>query len=355
MSADTRRAGRRFGAALVLAAALLPTDARADGILRLHVLDAPNAEIFVDGARRGTVPPIDDFNVQLILPPGPHRIELRRSRGNPFYDMRASLEVSVRDEIVTSASLPRLVPVPSAGSAERVSATVAALLRDLVTIPAGRFQMGSPDAPEASDAELPRREVTVERPFLLLKTEVTFDQWDACVADRGCTTVPDDQGWNRGTNPVVNVSWGEAGEFTAWLSRVTGRRFRLPSEAEWEYAARGGRDTNYFFGDDPGELRRYAWFEGDRPKPVAQREANPFGLYDMAGNVGEWVEDCWHANFSGAPKGLQAWTESNCRIAVVKGGDYDDHEWYLRPAQRFGHMRRNRYSYVGFRVATDPP
>jgi formylglycine-generating enzyme required for sulfatase activity len=337
-----------------LAASFLPSAAWADGMVRLTALGAANAEVYVDGARRGSVPAIDDFNLQMMLPAGTHVVELRRSQGNPFYDMRARIELTVQDEVVTSAAMPRLAPASLPGARQRIADTVAALQRDLVTVPAGSFLMGSPETAEASDAELPRRKVAIERPFLLGKTEVTFDQWDACVADKGCSTVPSDKGWNRGRNPVINVSWPDTVEFTAWLSRATGRRFRLPTEAEWEYAARGGRETSYSFGDDPAELPRHAWFQNDRPQPVGQREPNPFGLYDMAGNVGEWVEDCWHASFDGAPADGRAWTESNCRIAVVKGGDFDDDEWYLRPAQRFGQMRRNRYDYVGFRVAADP-
>ncbi len=354
MRRDTMRLLGPLGLAAALVAPSLVPPAWADGVVRLKAVDAANAEVFVDGTRRSNVPAIDDFTVQLVLPAGKHRVELRRSQNNPFFDMRASIDLVVHDEAVTSAAMPRLVPTPLPGSAQRVNETVAALQRDLVTIPAGKFLMGSPETAEASDAELPRHEVQVARPFLLLKTDVTFDQWDACVADKGCTTVAGDNGWNRGTNPVINVSWPDTGEFTAWLSRVSGRRFRLPTEAEWEYAARAGRDTAYFFGDDPAQLGRYAWFENDRPQPVGTREPNPFGLYDMAGNVGQWVEDCWHATFDGAPTDGRAWIEPDCRVAVVKGGDYDDAEWYLRPAQRFGHMRRNRYSYVGFRVAADP-
>lgn len=340
-------------AVAALLVALVPSAGRADGIVRLKAVDAANAEIYVDGVRRGSVPAIEDFNIQLPLPDGRHMVELRRSQGNPFYDMRARIEVVVEDEAVTSLSMPRLVPAPLPGADQRVKQTVAALVGDLVAVPAGSFLMGSPETPEASEAELPRREVRI-RSFLLGKTEVTFDQWDACVADKGCTTVPRDNGWRRGTNPVINVRWTDVGQFTSWLSRVTGRRFRLPSEAEWEYAARAGSDASYFFGEDPAPLPRYAWYEGDRPQPVGSREPNPFGLYDVAGNVGEWVEDCWHGSLDGAPGDGTAWSDGNCRIAVVKGGDYDDDKWYLRPAQRFGHMRRNRYTYVGFRVAADP-
>lgn len=354
MACRLSRMSARFVAGAIAAAAVaLAAGARAEGIVDMRVA-ARGASVYVDGVRRGSIPEIDEFRLQLRLPAGTRRIELRRTQNNPFYDMRSSHEVVVTDDAVTSATMPPLTPFALPGAAKRVSETVDALVRDLVTIPAGSFLMGSSDVGMVSESELPRHKVTIAHPFLLARTEVTFDQLDACVVDKGCTTVPDEGSWGRNQGPVVNVTWADTQEFAAWLSRVTGRRFRLPSEAEWEYAARGGTETAYFFGDDPADLPRYAWFNHERPQRVGLRRPNPFGLYDMLGNVGEWVEDCWHDNFQGAPTDGSAWLTGKCRVGVVKGGDWDDKAWYLRPAHRVGHMRRNRYDYIGFRVATQP-
>lgn len=354
MSSDRLRA---LGAALLLGglATAATSDARAEGVVELRTRDAGGAEVLVDGVRRATLPPIDEFRLPLALGAGRHRIELRRSAGNPFYDLRALLEIAVEDDAVTAAALPPLEPQPLPGAARRIDDTVAALVRDMATVAPGSFLMGSPDGVEVSEAELPRHRVTIAKPFLLSRTEATFDQWDACVADGGCGWVPGDHGWSRGRMPVMNVSWDDARPFVDWLNRKTGRRFRLPSEAEWEYAARAGADTAWPFGDDPAALPRHARYEQAEPAPVGSREANRFGLHDMLGNVGEWVGDCWHETFDGAPLDGSAWTTGgNCRAGVVKGGDFDDHAWYLRPAHRSGQMRRNRYPYIGLRLAADP-
>ena len=343
-------ASNRTGALAALLLIATAGAARADGIIDLRIT-APGAELYVDDVRRASVPAIEDFRLQLRVPAGTHRIELRRGQRNRYYDMRSTLEVAVPDEAVVRTVPPPLAPVPLPRAAEHVAETVAALLRDLVTVPAGSFFMGTPDEGEVSEYELPRHKVQIARPFLLGRHEVTFDQWDACVADKGCSTAPDDSAWDRGRNPVIHVSWEDTQQFTAWLSRVSGRAFRLPSEAEWEYAARGGNGGTFFFGEDPALLKRFAWFDGERPQPVGTREANPFGLHDMLGNVAEWVQDCWHPNFDGAPDNGDAWMGGKCRVGTVKGGDWHDLPWYLRPAHRTGVMRRNHYNYIGFRIA----
>ena len=182
----------------------------------------------------------------------------------------------------------------------------------MVVIPAGSFLMGSPEGEEGRlDREGPQHPVTIGAPFALGKYEVTFDEWDACVAAGGCEHRPDDQGWGRGTRPVINVSWEDAHQYVAWLSGETGETYRLPSEAEWEYAARAGTTTRYFWGDgeDPacGSANIYdqvgkaaddyggASFGCDdgfaETAPAGSFRANAFGLHDVSGNVWEWVED----------------------------------------------------------------
>jgi formylglycine-generating enzyme required for sulfatase activity len=163
---------------------------------------------------------------------------------------------------------------------------------EMVVVAAGSFQMGSADDQAGHQPdESPRHEVRIGAPFAVGKFEVTFAEWDACVADGGCDGfAPDDQHWGRGTRPVVDVSWEETKSYVDWLSRKTGSQYRLLTEAEWEYAARGGTTTPWSFGNaiDDG----MANFAADKTVPVGSYKPNGFGIFDMHGNVWEWVQDC---------------------------------------------------------------
>src|SRR5262249_7834856 len=159
---------------------------------------------------------------------------------------------------------------------------------------AGRFKMGSPDDElDRSDSEGPQHAVTVAKPLAVSKFEVTFDDWDACTAAFACAQVPDH--WGRGQMPVINVSWEDAKAYVAWLSQVTGKAYRLLSEAEWEYAARAGTTTRYSWGDDAvaGDANCDGCGGGwklQQTAPAGTFKPNAFGLHDMHGNVWEWVE-----------------------------------------------------------------
>jgi formylglycine-generating enzyme required for sulfatase activity len=226
----------------------------------------------------------------------------------------------------------------------------------MVALPGGTFLMGSPEGEEGRyDVEGPQHEVTI-RPFAIGKHEVTFAEWDACVASGGCNGYrPDDQGWGRGRQPVINVSWHDAQAYVAWLAEATGKPYRLPSEAEWEYAARAGTTTRYAFGDAITE--REANFDGSIGKTteVGAYPANPWGLYDMHGNVWEWVEDIWHDSYQGAPADGSAWTEGegkeSSRIRVDRGGSWNYDPGDLRSAGRYWIDPGYRGLYLGFRVA----
>src|SRR5207249_7461576 len=137
--------------------------------------------------------------------------------------------------------------------------------------------------------------VVIPQPLAVGKFEVTFDEWDACVAHGGCTYRPIDAGWGRGRQPVIRVSWDDAKVYSAWLAKQTGKPYRLLTEAEWEYAARAGNPGRYSFGDNETQLGEYAWFSNNsdsKTQPVGTKKPNAFGLYDMHGNVWQWVEDC---------------------------------------------------------------
>ena len=199
---------------------------------------------------------------------------------------------------------------------------------ELVVVPPGSFEMGSPSG-EANrdDDEGPVHRVTFERPFAVGVYEVTFGEWDACVSGGGCGGYrPDDEGWGRGNRPVVNVSWDDVKAYVDWLTGKTGEEYRLLSEAEWEYVARAGTRTAYWWGDDFGQNRANCHGCGDsyRPTaPVGSFSANPFGLHDVHGNVWEWVEDCWNDSYDGAPSDGSAWESGNCERRVLRGGSWD--------------------------------
>ena len=224
---------------------------------------------------------------------------------------------------------------------------------ELVVAPPGEFDMGSADKP----AEGPVHHVAIAKAFAIGRREVTFAEWDQCVAAAGCKYNPSDQGWGRGDRPVINVSWDDAQEFIAWLSKKTGFSYRLPSEAEWEYAARAGTSTPYWWGKDVGVGRaKCEDCGGDATRqtvPVGSFRPNAFGLYDTAGNAAEWVQDCWNASYRGAPRDGAAWTTGDCTLRVLRGGSFANKANYLRSAARFRYDEDVRYYANGFRVARD--
>jgi formylglycine-generating enzyme required for sulfatase activity len=244
---------------------------------------------------------------------------------------------------------------------------------EMLPIEPGVFVMG--DAPRRRDVMLawfggpptPVRTVTVSEPFALGRTEVTFAQWDACVADGGCGGhVPDDQGWGRGDRPVIDVTWLQAQSYVAWLSEETGLSYRLPTEAEWEYAARAGTRTPYPWGKRASRNQanyggpecppcegavggRDVWME---TAPVGSFPPNRWGLHDMNANVYEWVEDCF-AGLPPGPAGAAAVLEGNCASRGIRGS-----AWYSN-APRIASPRRAYAPQdgatwgIGFRVARD--
>ena len=187
----------------------------------------------------------------------------------------------------------------------------------MVIIAVGKSTMGSPeDEPGRTKGEHPRYEMTIAKPFAVSKYEVTFDQWDACVAAAACPRVMD--AWGRGNMPVINVSWGDAKQYVAWLSRLTGKEYRLLSEAEWEYAARAGAKTRYSWGDEPGMGNANcsgcggAWTL--QTAPVGSFRPNAFGLHDMEGNVWEWVDDIWYDSHQGTPANGAAELQDGAKV-----------------------------------------
>lgn len=223
----------------------------------------------------------------------------------------------------------------------------------MVVVPAGEFDMGSNDNPH----EKPVHHVTIASSFAIGRRDVTFADWDLCVAGGGCTYSANDHGFGRGTRPVIDVSWDDAQTFVRWLSQKTGKTYRLPSEAEWEYAARGGSATAYWWGKDVGKGRANCTDCGGettkQTTPAGSFRPNPFGLYDTAGNAAEWVQDCWNDSYRGAPVNGSAWSSGDCTLRVLRGGSFGNKASAVRSASRFRYDEDVRYYANGFRVVRD--
>ncbi len=236
---------------------------------------------------------------------------------------------------------------------------------EMVIAPAGSFTMGSPEnEPEHQKSEEPQHQVTFAKPFAVGRFAVTFAEWDACADDGGCGGYkPSDQGWGRGNMAVINVNWDDAQAYVKWLSEKTGKRYRLLSEAEREYAARAGKKSLFWWGasispDQANYDGNYTYngsakgvYRG-RTMPVKSFDPNPWGLYQVHGNVWEWVEDCWHEDYHNAPDDGSAWTTGECKYRGLRGGSWIGGPQVLRAAYRANYdTPGDRYYDLGFRVA----
>lgn len=250
---------------------------------------------------------------------------------------------------------------------------------EMVEIPAGSFQMG--DLQGTGDAdEKPVRKMEFQKPFAIGKYEVTFAEYERMLYAQGIKerNFPSDQGWGRERRPVINVSWDDAVAYARWLSKETGKRYRLLTEAEWEYAARGGTTSAWFWSDDASQactyanvfdrgheadsMSRYAidWesaaCEDDYGEiaPVGSFKANAYGVHDTAGNVWEWVEDCYHESYVDAPLDGSAWKGDGCGLRVLRGGSWSNDPRRLRASERHAGWPGVRNNGLGFRLAQDP-
>ncbi len=235
--------------------------------------------------------------------------------------------------------------VPPAAEAEKASAAVAA--PNMVELPGGSFRMGSSNNP----AERPAHDVTVAT-FLLAAHATTMREWQQCVDANACPAVSK----GKPNEPVTNVSWDDARGYAAWLSRVTNQPYRLPAEAEWEYAARAGTETRYAWGNavvpDKISCKGCAGpVSLQYPPRVDAYPPNAFGLFAMGGGVAEWVADCWHRTYQGAPRDGSVWDAPNCRERVLRGGSWMEQASAVRPASRQSYDPTVRYPTHGVRVA----
>ena len=218
----------------------------------------------------------------------------------------------------------------------------------LVVAPKGEFTMGSSENPH----EKPAHTVRIAHPFAIGRYEVTLEEWNRCVDAGACRYRPDHRGSPK--EPAGNLNWDDANAYVKWLSEKTGQVYRLPSEAEWEYAARAGTAKRFWWGDEAGFGKANCSDCGSgtdgQPAAAGSYQPNPFGLYDTSGNMAEWVEDCWNDSYRGAPADGSAWTKGDCSLRGLRGGSYGNKAAFSRSASRFRYDSDVRYEANGFRV-----
>jgi formylglycine-generating enzyme required for sulfatase activity len=221
---------------------------------------------------------------------------------------------------------------------------------EMVALPTGSFFMGRANGLEN---EKPPQKITLAKRIAISRYEVTFDEWEICVAAKACRGGLDDHGWGKGRQPVINMNFAEAEGYAKWLSQLTGKNYRLPSEAEWEYAARAKSKTAYWWGDEPGRGKANCRecgppADGHRALPVGIYPPNPFGLFDMNGNIWEWTADCWQDNHNGASADGASRVSAGaaCISRVIRGGS-----WYYYPRMSTGFARAaNDHRFFSYNI-----
>jgi len=264
-----------------------------------------------------------------------------------------SVAPAVKQAAPPPQSLTPVMPAtPQTAPQAQPATPPAAAIREpeMKTIRGSSFTMGSDD----DVTEKPPHQVTI-KPFAISQYPISVREWNECAAAKACAFVAT----GKDDAPVTNVSWTDAKQFVAWLAGATRKAYRLPSEAEWEYAARGGTQTKYWWGDQfqSGMANCKNCNDiavAEQPIKVGSFKPNPFGLYDMGGGVDQWVEDCWHKNYQGAPADGSAWVEPECASHVIRSGSWKNDARYARPSNRDSYDTNVRYPTHGFRVALSP-
>tara|TARA_R110002073_G_scaffold81909_5_gene196217 strand:+ start:14295 stop:16235 length:1941 start_codon:yes stop_codon:yes gene_type:complete len=272
-----------------------------------------------------------------------------------------SLAASEPEAVIEEPVAPVIEPKP-----EKTTTVVGKTIQDnlksggkgplMIVIPAGKFAMGSTSSKNSN--ERPRHDVSV-RQFAASQYEITFAQYDLFAKAEG-KKIPDSLYLDRETHPVIFISWDDAYYYTKWLSEETGQKYRLATEAEWEYMASAGKKSTFWWGYDEEPNRAHCFGCGTnldprKPTKIGSFEANPFGLYDTSGNVGEWVHDCWHDNYKGAPESADVWEGGDCSYRVVRGGAYSTPPQSTRSAKRDKFKSDKAYDHIGIRVVREVP
>ncbi|MDD4964121.1 MAG: formylglycine-generating enzyme family protein [Gallionella sp.] len=276
-----------------------------------------------------------------------------------LYPNHESIRGMAKDE-VAKAEL-QAAPLP-----QQISTKPGSVFRDcpscpeMIVLPAGKFLMGAPEAETAHEQmEMPQHSVTLNYALAVARTEISFAEWDVC-STAGVCRKNVESNWPRGQQPAININWNDANTYIEWLSKTTGQSYRLLTESEWEYAARGNTQTAYSWGNQIGNNQANCSLCGSQstqskvigPQLVGSYTPNLFGLFDMHGNVQEWVQDCWHENYQGAPQDGSAWiTACSEGRRIVRGGAWDSSATALRSAARDRKTWDHLSPSIGFRVA----
>ncbi len=304
-----------------------------EGILALTT-DPPNAEIYVDGQLKTNLTPV----VLLHLPAGKHLIEAKKDDKIAKLEVLISDNVVVHNKMVLKAKDKFRDPLRDGGEGP-----------EMVIIPASKFRMGDIHGRGFQD-EQPVHEVSVKS-FAMSRYEITFDDYDR-FADPTTRPRPSGEGWGRGNRPVINVFWDDATAYAEWLGIQTGKAYRLPTEAEWEYAARAGTETEYWWGNEIGTNRTNcggsgSQWSGKQTAPVGSFATNPFGLYDILGNVWEWT--C--SVYKGEEQRCADKHDDGYRL--LRGGSWSYNNLACRSAYRFWVNSDHRKNDIGLRVVCD--
>ena len=271
------------------------------------------------------------------------------SNGEPSGLQAQSSQSSSSPEPVAPVPAVPVQPTKQAALQIQPASAAASAVREpeMNMLRGGTFMMGSNDDP----TEKPIHQVTL-KPFAISRYPISVREWNECAAAKACGFVAT----GEEEAPVTNVSWSDAEQFVTWLAATTRRPYRLPSEAEWEYAARGGTQTKYWWGNkfEPGLADCKGCTNvaaAEQPVKVGSFKPNPFGLYDMGGGVDQWVEDCWHSNYHGASSDGSPWVERDCASHVIRSGSWQNDSGYVRTSSRDRYDTNVRYPTHGFRVA----
>ena len=319
------------------------------------------AQVYINGKLKGNTLGRKGKTLSVNLPTGHYKIELVKPRSNreEYY---SSQSISIIDGIEKSLSIPLKLRTTSSFRQKLLDTIGKDIIEPImVQIPAGTFNMGCVSDIECIRNEKPVHHVTINE-FMLSKHELTFNEWDTCVAQGGCSHYPDDYKFGRGNRPVLNVSWEDAQQYISWLNQQTGKLYRLASEAEWEYAARAGTATPFNTGQCLStEMANY---DGDIPLKGCEKgkdrkqtlevgsfPGNQWGLHDMHGNVWEWTQDCWDSDYNNAPTDGSALELENCPKRMLRGGGWNYRGSYNRSAIRYDYSNTLRLENLGFRLA----
>ncbi|CAK0768858.1 formylglycine-generating enzyme [Azospirillaceae bacterium] len=271
------------------------------------------------------------------------------------------LPLSIADPIATTQATTSSLPF-SAPSEPGQTFRDCSDCPEMIIAPPGVFTMGVAENDGYRD-EQPPHLVTIQNAFAVGRYEVTFNEWDYCVSENGCQNYhPDDAGWGRGKHPVINVSWRDAQEYIQWINRKTKQTYRLLSESEWEYVARAGTSTHFNVGTrittDQANFDGTYVFNGSskgkyrhQSMPVGSFSPNIFGLYDMHGNVREWVEDCYNKTYQNTPTDSKPYIEASCEQQSIRSGSWNYEPFAIRSSARFKNTPTFRIDDIGFRVA----